>query len=494
MGVVGPDTVASHQAADGTWRPSYPDPGCLQMRISGSGKSNANYWELQGITWEDLGVPAGGLVSEVQGWHDWRVSEYAGGAQGSTGALQILTGDGSTIIATLLSGNITFSGTGSWATRSSFATQAVAEQYRASSTAIRIRLHNNLATAAGGTAVTLRHDHIDLDVVYEPATVFGDMTGADDTLSGSASALAPAAGTLAVTDGADAISASASTVGTGNLSVTPAGDSLSSTTSAIAGADLDATGQDDTTAGQAQAVATGSATPTGADDQVAGAASVDTIVSIGDLSATGAADTASGSATAQPIAALEYTNQADQVVANGSAWATADTGANEAGDTLNSLAAALAAALADADESEDTLIATALVDTIVSIGDLDTEGASDALDATAAVALIPVVFIGDLELTAADDSIEATALLGLSPTGGLDALNRDDFCNGRAWNVGVDVPVYWPRLQSRPADVGRLRNQPDPMYVKSRPRFPGATNPESPETETQPAFGATYGQ
>ena len=160
-------TTASQSSAahDGTTgNPS----GALYTEIVGRRKSNANYWEWTG-NFEDMGVPAGGIVSAIQLTGGFtRCTDYNNGDVSTAGPWELRDSTGVTVLATLYSGR-TFSATdGAWVAATG-ANQALADL--ASNTTVRLRLNNRLSTAnAAGTSVRLYDDQVSVQITYTIVT------------------------------------------------------------------------------------------------------------------------------------------------------------------------------------------------------------------------------------------------------------------------------------------------------------------------------------
>jgi hypothetical protein len=158
------NTTAQWQSADGS-----PANGSLEMRIIGKNKTdNARTWEISG-TWEALfSIPAGSTVTQVGSGtgntYNYRVSEYTTGAAGQSGPFEFY--DNTPALQGTFSTGVNFSGLVSWTTRNGSAI-SVPAGLRASSTIVRFRLTNNLATGSStSAAVTLRQDTITLTITY----------------------------------------------------------------------------------------------------------------------------------------------------------------------------------------------------------------------------------------------------------------------------------------------------------------------------------------
>lgn len=157
--------------------------GSLKARIAVANNSAYSSWRLTGITWEDLGVPAGATVTHVrlQG-ASTRCTEYNNGNNTSTiGPYRIYASDGSTVIATIWSGRTVSGSEGSWSTVSQQSDVAVGSSYQASNTSIQIWLEDYLRTSSGaGAAVSTHDDQVSITVTYTAAASTLEVTNGAD--------------------------------------------------------------------------------------------------------------------------------------------------------------------------------------------------------------------------------------------------------------------------------------------------------------------------
>lgn len=158
----GANTSATHNNSD----------GCLQMHYVGSGAAEESYWEWQG-TWEDLGVPAGEIVTHVTADYDWRCTiAIPSDAVSRTGPLELRDAAGN-LQATLSAGQ-NFSGSSSWDMVEG-SEIAVPSGVRTSGSTIRLRLRCRLSTSGGSAtfddATLLQQDNVVLEITSTTSPV-----------------------------------------------------------------------------------------------------------------------------------------------------------------------------------------------------------------------------------------------------------------------------------------------------------------------------------
>lgn len=140
--------------------------GCLQTSVAGKNKTNTTAgWLISGISWEDLGVPAGATVNSVDGNYDWQCSDYTNGQSTSTSGNLTVT-DASDGNETTLETGTTFGSTTTWATQNLTAAVAMPAALQASNTSIKIKLLGNLRTSAGSAGVARQMDNVVLTINY----------------------------------------------------------------------------------------------------------------------------------------------------------------------------------------------------------------------------------------------------------------------------------------------------------------------------------------
>lgn len=327
------DTVSGHT-----------DTTCLEQKIAGKNKSNSgNYWTWAG-TWENLGVPVGATVTQVNLITDWHCKTYTTGASSQVGP-EALYDSSDTLQATFLAGSA-FSATGSWATRTGTA-QSVPSALQASGSTVHLRLSNNLATGSSTSAVVALHQtYVQVVITYTPPTVTGaaalsaaaTMTAAGfqtahGAVAASASATATAAGVrtrFGAASGAASASLSASGGRTAFGSSTPAAAASLSASGTVSGGFNTVTGA---------AALTGSASLTAAGRQTSyGNASLAASAS---FSAAGTR-TVSGTCSLATVASMAATGTRERF---GAATMTASSTMAAAGVAARTGAAALTASV-----------------------------------------------------------------------------------------------------------------------------------------------------
>lgn len=142
--------------------------GAITQRSTASAETSNNYWEWSG-TWEDLGVPAGAVITDIAApKYSYKVSEFtAASSTSNAGTLELRDALGN-LRFNIISGTSTFSGTTGWLTRTGVRNAGL--NY-SSNDSIKLRLNSSLVTNTGG-AITLRHDDVQFEIWYSiPTTV-----------------------------------------------------------------------------------------------------------------------------------------------------------------------------------------------------------------------------------------------------------------------------------------------------------------------------------
>lgn len=140
--------------------------GYLTTTVSGRKSTDATAgWELTGVTWETLGVPAGATVTSVDGSYSWYCSAYTTGASSESGTLTV-TDSANGNAATLETG-LAFTATTTTAGRNASAAIAIPAAIQPSNSAIKIRLLGSIATGnAAAATVTRVSDNVSLIINY----------------------------------------------------------------------------------------------------------------------------------------------------------------------------------------------------------------------------------------------------------------------------------------------------------------------------------------
>jgi len=150
-----------------------PD-GCLETSVVNKNQQNTNagwYVDDDGsgagtLTWEDLGVPQGATVTQVDGKYDWQCSN-ADNVQTSSASGDLFITDSSDGNATTLETGETFGTTTSWATKNGTGPVNMPAGLQDSNTSIKIKLLGNLRTSSGKTGGVIRQmDNVVLTITY----------------------------------------------------------------------------------------------------------------------------------------------------------------------------------------------------------------------------------------------------------------------------------------------------------------------------------------
>jgi len=171
-------TAGSNDGSGGWQSTDGNSGGCFYSQVDGRNKTSDNYIEWSG-TWEDLGVPAGNTVNEIDAAQfDWRISSANVIDSPTIGALEIRNSAGDTVIATLVSSVAGGTSTTSFVTRSNSTPQSIGSSYQASDTSVKIRLWALLDNANDANAqTTVLFDNVELTIDYSAASV--DIVPAD---------------------------------------------------------------------------------------------------------------------------------------------------------------------------------------------------------------------------------------------------------------------------------------------------------------------------
>jgi hypothetical protein len=142
---------------------------CPQLDTAGKNKTSANYWEWSG-TWEDLGVPAGATVQEVNLAYYWKCLTYTTGATGSTATGPAELRDSAGTLRNTFSTSLGFTTTSAWANRAGTNQTGLTD---ASSTSIKLRVNNNTSTGNSTSAdVKLLTDYVVVTIIYSSSQNF----------------------------------------------------------------------------------------------------------------------------------------------------------------------------------------------------------------------------------------------------------------------------------------------------------------------------------
>ncbi len=146
--------------------------GALKSRILGRNKVNDNYWEWTG-TWEDLGVPSGGTVTQIRVNAGYTKCTEFNVADTFTVGPYELRDSGGTLIATLWSGRLGTAVDSSWVAIGAQADQNVTAGNQASGTTVKLRLNNHLDNANNGSAaISVYDDEVSFVITYTSAVTY----------------------------------------------------------------------------------------------------------------------------------------------------------------------------------------------------------------------------------------------------------------------------------------------------------------------------------
>lgn len=143
--------------------------GSLKARRTGKNLAKASsYWEWTG-TWEDLGVPAGNLVTAVRvNSAQTRCTEYATAASSNIGPYELRDSAGTTLIGTLWAGRTITAADGAWVAVTAQSDVSIAHDSFAT---VKIRLVDQLATGSSNSAaITTYDDEVSLVITYSAPT------------------------------------------------------------------------------------------------------------------------------------------------------------------------------------------------------------------------------------------------------------------------------------------------------------------------------------
>lgn len=155
--------------ASGTDSPNDPEAEGHMVAIEREGKELSNgspYWEWTG-TYQQLGVPAGATITEVNLNFDWRCDTYSTGAASTVGPAE-LRDEAGTLLGTF-STSLAYSATSEWATRAGTKIGALSH---ASTKKIKLRL--NGVPKTGNNAAADNRLLLDWCVVTVTYTIAGE--------------------------------------------------------------------------------------------------------------------------------------------------------------------------------------------------------------------------------------------------------------------------------------------------------------------------------
>ena len=157
----------------GVWLSSDGDPanGSLSSTIAGRKKSDTAHWDLTGITWESLGVPAGSTVTGVSvASCNHRCSVWVSGSTASLESISLV--DGANTIE--LAGSASYTGTTAWTNVTGAGATGLS---LASDNSISIAIATaTLTSNTGTTDITLLQDELTFTVTYSAGSTTTPIT------------------------------------------------------------------------------------------------------------------------------------------------------------------------------------------------------------------------------------------------------------------------------------------------------------------------------
>lgn len=195
----GASTTAAFDSATGN------PAGSVYTQITGRNNNSSNYWEWTG-TFENLGVPAGSVVTGIQLTGAFnRCTIYNTGQQSTSGPYELRDSTGSTLLATLWGGRNFSAVDPNWVSVSGL-NQSLSNL--PSNTTIKIRLNNALRTGNNNAAqVRLYDDQISLTITYLRVTRVQDGTNpSNQTICPSSPSSLLNSFTLSTNSGTDTVS------------------------------------------------------------------------------------------------------------------------------------------------------------------------------------------------------------------------------------------------------------------------------------------------
>ena len=157
----------------GAWLSSDGDPanGSLSLTTTGRKKPDTAHWDLTGITWEDLGVPAGAIITAISAAScNHKCSVWVAGDTASLESIALIDG----AITIELAGLVAYTGTTAWANKTGAGATGLS---LASSNALSIVVDTATLTAnAATTDITLLQDEITFTITYSAGSTTTPIT------------------------------------------------------------------------------------------------------------------------------------------------------------------------------------------------------------------------------------------------------------------------------------------------------------------------------
>ena len=159
-----------------------PATGSLRTydtKTQGGTTTSSNYWQWSG-TWEDLGIPAGHVVSSINGTYMYKVAQF-GNSTSETGPFEFRTGASCTLTGSLTPREYLSTST-NWITTSG-STLSVPSAFQSSNSQICLRLYNSANLAGGNKTFELFQDTIALNITHTPPAVVSVSITSDGVIS-----------------------------------------------------------------------------------------------------------------------------------------------------------------------------------------------------------------------------------------------------------------------------------------------------------------------
>lgn len=146
--------------------------GSIYAKVTGRNKKNLGYWS-KSLTWQDMGVPTGMTVTDVDGRFDVKLAQETHAATQAIGLKLFDSADTTNITTAVVDIETEFDATSSsWVTRNTDGAKGIASAYQASGTTVTIRMREDVNSGNNASAATeVRVDNVVLVITYTLPTV-----------------------------------------------------------------------------------------------------------------------------------------------------------------------------------------------------------------------------------------------------------------------------------------------------------------------------------